>query len=190
MSNSFLHKGMIVAKVSSSIYKVWSPTLASAIPQGQWEQMYKNTGGVLHGDNLTKAVRTSIPCRLCTSLAAGSWFRAVPSRGVSVFTNKTNLEEEDYIDFNAYPDWSQRWGNGMGVLKYKSSTPQASLAPCAPVLNQTDGTPIPNSGNVPVGDFPVLEEGQHVLIAYTYGSQFPLIIGSLPSDKEIKAMHG
>lgn len=190
MNNSFLHKGMIMSKVSSSIYKVWSPTLASAIPQGQWEQLYKNTGGVLDGSNLLDAEITSIPCRLSTSLSAGSWFRAVPDRGVTVFTNKKNLEEEDYIDFNAFPDWQQRYGNGMGVLRYAASTPQASLAPCAPVLNQTDGTPIPNTGNVPVGDFPVLEEGQHVLIAYTYGSQFPLIIGSLPSDKEMEVMHG
>ena len=190
MNNSYLHKGMIMSKVSSSIYKVWSPTLASAIPQGQWEQLYGNTGGVLEGSNLLDAVKTSIPCRLCTSLAAGSWFRAVPDRGLTVFTNKKNLEEEDYIDFNAYPDWSQRWGNGMGCLTYKSSHPSGGLTPCAPILNTTDGTPIPNTGNVPVGDFPVLKEGQHVLIAYTYGSQFPLIIGSLPSDKEMEAMHG
>ena len=139
MNNSFLHKGMIMSKVSSSIYKVWSPTLASAIPQGQWEQLYRNTGGVLDGSNLLDAEITSIPCRLCTSLSAGSWFRAVPDRGITVFTNKKNLEEEDFIDFNAFPDWQQRYGNGMGVLRYAASTPQASLAPCAPVLNQTDG---------------------------------------------------
>lgn len=78
----------------------------------------------------------------------------------------------------------------MGCLTYKSSYPSGGLSACAPILNTTDGTPIPNTGNVPVGDFPVLKEGQHVLIAYTYWSQFPLIIGSLPSDKEMEAMHG
>lgn len=178
-----------MSKESPSIYKVWSPSLAAAVPEGSWEQLYQNTGGVLYGTNLLDALQTGIPCRLCTSLAAGSWFRAVPDKAVTVFTNKKNLETEDFVDFNAFPNWRQRYGNGMGVLRYSASTPQASLAPCQPVLNTTDGTPIPNNGNVPVGDFPVLEEGQHVLIAYTHGSLSPLIIGSLPTDKENEAMH-
>ena len=56
MINSCLYKGIIMSKESPSIYKVWSPSLAAAVPEGSWEQLYQNTGGVLYGTNLLDAL--------------------------------------------------------------------------------------------------------------------------------------
>lgn len=190
MANSNIHKGQIMWVESPSKIWVWIPTASGITPQGSWDYPGGNMGGSLHGSAYLDAQGTAIPCKLATPLTSGSWFTYVADKDASVFTNKKTIEDEDVVDFRIFPDWLQRFGNGMGNLQYKSDNPSASLAVCSPTLNQCGGTPIPNTGNVPPGEFPLLNEGQHVLVCFINSSSTPIIIATLPTDREIETTIG
>lgn len=84
-----------------------------------------------------------------------------------------------------------RHSNGLPrALCYNSDTPAQSLAVVSPTLNQSGGTPLPNLGQMPPGNYPRLETNQWVLVAFVNSSIYPVVIASLPSDEAWSVMLG
>lgn len=190
MFNSNIHRGVVLQVIKPSEILVWIPTKNGSLSIGKFDYLGANTGGVMYGKNLSNSLGTAVKCKICTPLVSGAWFQYSSVHEASAFTNKSNLEQEDFIDLRLNPNWSQRRNNGMSNLQYKSDTPAVTLSACSPTLNVSGGTPIPNIGNMPPGHFPLLDVGQHVLVAYITSSNIPIIIGTLPTDKEFEATLG
>lgn len=190
MIDSCIYKGKIVEKIDNATYKVLLPNDFGIVPIGSSERIGKNTGSDLYGKAYQDAKASALICKICTPLTSGSWFTYDEAKGLSVFSNKKTFEKEDYVDYRLYPDWQQRQGNGMRNLEYKSSLPAFNNAVVQPILSQSGGIPIPNTGNLPKGIFPELKVDQDVLVAKIKGTTNGIILGSLPSDREIKAMLG
>lgn len=190
MIDSCIYRGKIVARIDNATYKVVLPDDLGVVPVGAYEHIGENTGGDLYGKALEDAKDSAIICKICIPLTSGSWFTYDEAKGLSVFSNKKTFEKEDYVDFRLFPKWQQKIANWLRNLQYKSDLPGFTYAALQPTLNQVGGTPIPNTGNLPKGVFPKLKVDQNVLVAKIKGSTDGIIIGSLPTDKEIKTMLG
>ena len=184
-----IHKGLVVGYGKhKGIVKVWIPTKDGDVPLGISEYLHENTGSALSGEALLAAIQSSRQCRIATSLTGGSWFKEVAGKGASVFDHW--YKDGDVIYDYRKVDYAPKHTNGLPLtLSYLSDTPAISLAAVNPTLNQSGGTPLINLGNMPPGDFPVIQTNQWVLVAEINSSQTPFIIGSIPSDEAWEVMY-
>lgn len=190
MNNSPLYKGKIMYMKDNATAMVWLTHFHGITAIGQFENIGGNTGSNLHGTAYIDACQTAVECKICTPLKSGAWFSYDSSRDASVFSNKDSFEEEDFVDYRYNPNWTQRMSHGMNNLCYDTDNPQFTLAASNPTLNVSGGTPIPIIKNLPKGNFPKLEPNQNVLVALVQGTTSGVILGILPSDREIKTILG
>ena len=186
-----IHKGLVVAfGQHPGLVKVWIPTANSIAPLGNSEYLHQNTGSALTGSALADAIATSYTCRVATPLTAGAWFKEVPEKNASVF-NHWYKDGDQIYDYRLALDYIPKHSNGLPrTLCYNSDTPSQSLCVVNPTLNQSGGTPIPNVGNLPPGNYPKLEVNQWVLVAFINSSLYPIVIASLPSQEAWTTMLG
>lgn len=183
-----IHKGLIVGLGEHpGLVQVWIPTDKGDVPLGISQYLHANTGSALQGDALEAARATAQTCRVATPLKGGAWFKEVPQRSASVF-NHWYREGDPIYDYRLV-DYRPSHTNGLPLtLTYHSDTPAQSLCALAPTLNVCGGTPLADMGNIPPGDFPILQTNQWVLVAYINSSNTPFVIGSIPSDEAWKTM--
>lgn len=184
IKESPIHKGLVVQLGQHpGLVKVWIPTANSIAPFGQSEYVHQNTGSALANVALSDAIATAYTCRVATPLTSGSWFKEVASRGASVF-NHWFKDGDDIHDYRIACDYLPKHSNGLPrTLSYNSDTPAQSLCVVNPTLNQSGGTPLPNLGQMPPGNYPRLEVNQWVLVAFINSSIYPVVIASLPSEE-------
>lgn len=190
-TDSPIHKGLVVQVNSQpGMVKVWIPTANSIAPLGQAQYLHANTGSALTGTSLADAIATAYTCRIATPLSAGSWFKEIPERAASVF-NHWYKSGDDIHDYRIATEYMPKHTNGLPrTLCYNSDTPAQSLCVVNPTLNQSGGTPLPNTGQMPPGNYPRLEVNQWVLVAFVNSSLYPIVIASLPSDEAWSTMYG
>lgn len=190
-NDSPIHKGLIVQLGQHpGIVKVWIPTAKSIVPLGMSEYLHENTGSALKDISLSDALATAYTCRVATPLTAGSWFKELPERAASVFNHWFKLGD-DVHDYRINTQYLPKHSNGLPrTLCYNSDTPAQSLCVVNPTLNQSGGTPLPNLGQMPPGQYPKLEVNQWVLVAFVNSSIYPIVIASLPSDEAWSVMLG
>lgn len=174
-----IHKGLIISRAEPGYAYVWIPTGNSTVPIGYSEYLYKNTGGELHGKNLSQAIDSSYLCRIATNLSAGSWFYANHSRGASVFDD---YDHDAAYDYRVFHDYQTHGHNGVpSSYVLPTDTPSATGAVSVSTLSVIGGNQIPKLGTMPKGEYPILEENQWVLVAFLHSSSNPVIFASLPS---------
>ena len=190
-THTAIHKGLVVQTGEGpGIVKVWIPTAKSIAPLGNSEYLHQNTGSALAGVSLSDAIATAYTCRVATPLSAGAWFKEVPQKGASVF-NHWYKDGDAIHDYRIATDYMPKHTNGLPrTLCYKSDTPSQSLCVVNPTLNQSGGTPLPNLGQIPPGNYPRLEVNQWVLVAFINSSIYPIVIASLPSEEAWSTMLG
>ena len=132
---------------------------------------------------------TSKVCVLSAPLVSGAWFKAVPDVGASVFNNRYKKGDPIY-DYTLATDYIPPFSNPIAPITMSSDTPALTMSPCAPTFNVAGGMHVPATGNIPPGTFVELEKGQHVLVVFPEGSKYGIIIASLPTEEELKAMLG
>lgn len=191
VNDSPIHKGLVVETgMTPGLVKVWIPTAKSIAPLGFSEYLHENTGSALKDIALSDALATAYTCRVATPLTAGSWFKQLPAKAASVF-NHWFRDGDDIHDYRINTEYMPRHSNGLPrTLCYNSDTPAQSLAVVSPTLNQSGGTPLPNLGQMPPGEYPRLETNQWVLVAFVNSSIYPIVIASLPSDEAWSVMLG
>lgn len=179
-----LYKGIIDEIESSSVVKVWIPSLSP--PQaGKHEYKGKNVGG-----NYTlKNGRTIIRCRILTPLASGAWWTYIAAHDVSVPGTPTSIDSSDLVDFTQFPNAKPLRTSVSGCQDSASSHGGRRLAVVKPSLGQAGGIPIISTANVPPGYYPKLCPNQHVLVGFVENS-IPIVMGTLHTDKENEATLG
>lgn len=190
MIDSPLYKGKVMYMLDNSTAMVWLTHQHGATVFGQFENLGGNTGSSLSGAKYEDACNTAKPCKLCTPIKSGAWFKYEPKKDAVVFSNEEHFDDEDFVDYTINPKWVQRQSHGMGNLQYSTDSPQFNLTAFNPSLNVSGGTPIPPVKNLPSGIYPQLEPNQNVLVAMVQGSTYGVILGCLPTDKEIKTILG
>ena len=190
-TDSPIHKGLIVELGEHpGIVKVWIPTAKSIAPLGKSDYLHENTGSALKNISLSDAKATAYTCRVATPLKAGSWFKEIPERAASVFNHWFKLGDQVH-DYRINTQYLPKHSNGLPrTLCLNSDTPAQSLCVVNPTLNQSGGTPLPNLGQLPPGEYPKLEVNQWVLVAFVNSSIYPIVIASLPSDEAWSVMIG
>lgn len=189
--DSPIHKGLVLGPgLVSGTVRVWIPTANSISPMGQVEYKHANTGSALHSSALSDAEASVYTCYVATPLHAGAWFKEVPERSASVF-NHWYKTGDPVHDYRAYPEYTPARSSGLpSALSYKSDTPALTLAAVSPTLNQSGGTPLPNYGNLPPGNFPEVQANQWVLVAFINSSIYPYVITAINSEEAWETMLG
>lgn len=176
---SSLYKGTIVEMISS--YEAKVSIIARITPQvGQYEILGKNTGS---DQNTQELINTSVRCRIMTPLSSGAWWTYVPEIDSSVPLHDSKINSRDILDFTKFPNARLSKTTLATNIQTKASNPRDNLSVVNPIPNQAGGIPIPATSNIPPGTFPTLKPNQNVLVAFVAASQ-PIIIGTLPTDKE------
>lgn len=170
--------------------KVWIPTANGIVHPGRYEYTGENTGSSLKGIAFSDALQSAIKCRIMTPLTSGAWWTALPVHGLSVLGNPDKIDTDNIIDYRRTPTASCSKITPQVNIMSKSNNPSLNLSPVNPILGQTGGIPIPSTTNVPPGVYPRLKVGQNVLVGFISSSTTPIILGTLPTDKEWKAVLG
>lgn len=184
---SSLHIGMVIQEhVEPGFVLVWLPTANSVVPPGFSEYKYKNTGGQLYGENLTKALESSYLCRVASPLTSGTWWRALNEKGASVF--------DDYSDNpRAYPiEPYAQTSHTSGINGYTFDSDFGALrgVVATSTLSLAGGNPTHNIGTQEKGIFSRLRENQWVLVAFLDEGMNPIVINSVHSPEAWKVVQG
>lgn len=178
---SVIHKGLIINTNCPAGYAyVWIPTGNSTVPIGFSEYLYQNTGGQLHGGNLSDAIDSSYLCKIASPLTGGAWFHVPTGVGASVFDDYSDIAY-DYRIFHNY----QTHGNNGVPSNYVLPTdlPATTGSISVSTLSLTGGNQTHRVGTLPKGNFPILEENQWVLVGFISSETNPIIFASLHSDE-------
>ena len=187
---SSLYKGIVVEVESNAVAKVWIPNLHGTSTGGFFEYLGSNIGSFLKGLFLQKSKNTAVRCRIMTPLTSGAWFSYSPFLDASVQGNPKKINLSQILDYTKAHDAVVGKTTVTGNIQSKSNTPVFTLSAVSPILGEAGGIPIPSASNVPPGYFPQIKENQHVLVGFVNGSSMPIILGTLPTDKEWEATLG
>lgn len=182
---SEIYKGIIVDIESSSIVKVYIPSL-SPVQLGRFEYPGSNVGSNF---DMTMARSVAKRCRLMTPLSSGAWWTYVEEEDAVVPGVVDKIKDTDIMDFTMIPNATSLKHSVHGSLQSPSNTPAMTLSAVCPSLGQAGGIPIPSTSNVPPGYFPKPKVCQQVLVAFVNNS-LPIVIGTLPTDYEFEATIG
>lgn len=187
MSNTIspIHKGLILEDVPTEpgYVIVMIPTCNTIVPPGFSEYIYENTGGGLHGKNLSNSKGTAYKCKIASTLTAGAWWRPDAGRACSYFDDFHN----NAVDHRLNPKY-QTTGNNGNQGSYNMASDNA-LSGSVNTLSVAGGTPKPQLATMPKGDFPNLTGNQHVLVAFVNSSMYPVVTHSIHSDEAWRAVH-
>ena len=180
-----LHLGLVIMTCSEPGYAwVWIPSANSSVPIGFSQYLYENTGGQLYGNEYDKALQTSYKCKIATPLTAGSWWRADKSQNASIFDDYSDKAQQYTLAWNY-----QTRGNGGMPTSYSlpsDSTKRGIVA--LNTLSLVGGNPIQQTGTLPKGIFPILEENQWVLVSFVNSLSEPIIINTVHPDEAWKVI--
>ena len=180
-----LYKGIVVGMASPYEALVYiSARLTPA--SGQLHALGENAGST---QKTSELIGSSVKCRMMTPLTSGAWWSYVPELDSSVPTSESKINSSDVLDFKKFPHAKTTKTTFSTNIQTKASNPRDSLSAVNPIPNQSGGIPIPAAANVPPGTFPTLKPNQHVLVGFVSCST-PIILGTLPTDKEFLATIG
>lgn len=183
-SNSPIHVGMIIGPSDSdpNKVKVWIPTLGSTAPKGRVQMVGQNSGSAMFGKQLASAKGTCRQCIISTATSGGTQFKYLPEKGAVVF-DKNYKPGDNVPDFRITPNVTAKVLSAVqGNTTWRSSMPSQNLTYTAEIFDQIGGTPSPVYGNLPQGDFPVMEQNQWVLLACVNSKSTPHIINSVSPE--------
>lgn len=188
MSEQNIFAGTVIGYIGKGKVLVWIP-MKSGVPLGMAKWLYRNTGSVIDGNNLSFCENSAYVCRMMLPVQNGGWWNPLSNKSASYFGNGYRDGEAipnypSLIDKNGIENYNPKH---YPNIPFKVEMPQALGAAsysAAFTLQTLGGDVIPQLINPPKGDFKIPTSGHRVLVAFYDQSISPAVIGILPYEEE------